>query len=53
MHKKLKLTILILVSALLLISCYLTRNNKTELVYKELSKNETYLLNVTGNKVLM
>ncbi|GAA0077673.1 hypothetical protein UT300005_20510 [Clostridium sp. CTA-5] len=53
MHKNFKLIILILVSALLLISCYLTRNTKTELVYKELSKNDTYLLNVTGNKVLM
>jgi len=52
-NKKLKLILLTLISVILLIGSQQIQNNQTKLVYEELSKKEDYLLNVTGNKVLM
>lgn len=53
MKKKLKLILLTMISVVLLIGCKQSQNNTTKLVYEKLSTKEEYLLNVTGNKVLM
>lgn len=51
--KKIVIVIMLLFSFVTLMGCQKLTNKETQLIYEPLSEKEEYLMNLTGNKVLM
>lgn len=53
MKKKIDIAVVILFSFMALVGCKKLVNKETQLIYDPLSEKEEYLMDLTGNKVLM
>lgn len=53
MKKKFKWILVCIIGVIGIIGCQFFTNTKTKLVYETLSKREEYLLNLTGNRVMI